>query len=134
MRRCAACGGSGVRASKGRTTVTCECEYRRAFRISLGWWRYLGATRSGVGRGEEYLADFELVARRALKAPGFHGVDAPRLFRLRFLEGLRWRACARELGTNQGKLFRAAYRVESVVGRALMEVRPYALFPPHGYF
>ena len=79
-------------------------------------------------RGEEYRADVWLTARRVLDE--WHW----RLFRLHFLKGWQWWACCRVLRVSRGNFFHGCYRVQEWVGRALREVRPYAVFPPRGYF
>lgn len=79
-------------------------------------------------RDEEFLADFELVARRTLDAGEF-GV-----FRLHFLGGLEYGDCCRILGLKKGDFFHCAYQVMHKVGRACRETRPYAIFPLREYF
>jgi hypothetical protein len=88
--------------------------------------------RSGRGawgrKEEEYIADFELISRRALD--GFHY----RLFRWYFILGADWKLCCRRTGLDRGAFFHAVYRIEEKLGRAFYETEPYALYPPNDYF
>jgi hypothetical protein len=77
---------------------------------------------------EEYIADFECVARRALDD------NEHKLFLLYFARGGDFRACAGKLGLDPGNFFHAVYRVEQKLGRALRETEPYALYPIDEYF
>ena len=82
-------------------------------------------------KAAEYLADFELVARKALR-------DMPleyEVFRHHCLHRLPWPAClpliSRSLGQplSRGNFFHAVYRMEETLGRAFLELRPYSLVP-----
>jgi len=76
---------------------------------------------------EEYCADFELIARRALTELEL------RLFRLHFLDRRDWKLCTRRLQIDRGNFFHAVYRVEQKLGRAYSETKPYALHPADEY-
>jgi hypothetical protein len=94
-----------------------------------GRWGRQGTT---VGfNAAEYLADFELVARRTLR-------DQPleyAVFWHSCLQGLPWRACvqliSRNLGQSlsRGSFFHVLYRIEEKLGQAFLELRPYSVLP-----
>ena len=77
---------------------------------------------------EEYMADFELVARRRLDPWHY------RLFRYHFLLGAGSGLISRKLGMTRGKFFHAIYWVEEQLGLAYHDLQPYALYPPRAYF
>lgn len=79
-------------------------------------------------KDEEYIADFSLVARKALDA------DEHRLFRFHFLLGADWKLCSRRLGIDRGNFYHAVYRIEQKLGRTFRELEPYPLFPLDEYF
>ncbi len=133
-------------------TRICDCVYRRVFRACYDRYGELRqqegncAQRTILERASrregkcglsagfkavEYLADFEMVARRVLaSSPLEHAV-----FRCHCLQGLDWKAClpliSRHLGQplNRGTFFHAVYRMEQILGRAFLELQPYSLFP-----
>jgi predicted DNA-binding protein (UPF0251 family) len=77
---------------------------------------------------EEYLADFQSIARRALSSA------EQRLFRMHVLEGAEWPQCAPRLGLSRGNFYHSVYRIQEKLGRAFMETQPYGIFPPAAYF
>jgi hypothetical protein len=79
-------------------------------------------------KDEEYIADFELIARRSLDD------YENRLFRYHFLLGAGWRLCTRKLELDRGNFYHAVYRIEQKLGRAFRETLPYPLFPLDEYF
>jgi hypothetical protein len=141
---CGYCSGLGQRLGQPGSVV-CGCVYRAVFRACLHRYRdYCNRARymsrvtlemipGRKGRGtwgrkqEEYCADFELIARRALTE------FEHRLFRLHFLEGGDWKVCTQRLKMNRGNFFHAVYRVEQKLGRAYRETKPYALHPADEY-
>ncbi len=145
MHQCTQCHGSGLRLTK-RETSPCNCVLRAIFRIC--WDRFvrcatqerhlsrvslephMGRSRPSTwGRkDEEYIADFSLVARRALDDFEY------RLFRYHFLLGADWKLCTRQLKIDRGNFFHGVYRVEQKLGRKFREVEPYPLFPLDEYF
>ena len=79
-------------------------------------------------KDEEFVADFCLVARRALS-------DCEhKLFRYHFLLGADWKLCTRKLGIDRGTFFHRVYRIEQKLGRVFRELEPYGLFPLDEYF
>jgi hypothetical protein len=79
-------------------------------------------------KNEDYIADFILISRRVLTP------EEQKLFRLHFLLGADWQLyCPRE-GMDRGTFFHALYRVQRKMGRALVETKPYGLFPLDEYF
>lgn len=145
---CVVCLGTGQRGSSHNSggASPCGCALRAVFRICHRQWRDIQAKdasrwevhfgtakaphrRSCCGRkDQEYTADFELTARRVLTELE-HG-----LFRLHYIQGCGFRLCCRRLGLDRGAFFHAIYRVEEKLGRALREMRPYALYPVDEYF
>ena len=140
---CQACFGIGMRA-RG---VPCACVTRSIFRICLERYQACRFRQGVVGgvslekidcgtrsfrcygrRDEEYIADFELSARRVLSA------GERRVFDLYYLDGGDWRGCSQVLRMDKGTFFHAAYRVAHLVGRACRETQPHALFPLREYF
>ncbi len=79
-------------------------------------------------KDEEYIADFCLVARRALDDVEYQ------IFRYHFLLGADWRLCSRRLHMERGNFFHAVYRIEQKLGRVFRELQPYSLFPLDEYF
>ncbi len=139
---CSRCAGTAIDA-KGKV---CRCVDRAVFRACLERFRSCVASlhyaqpvleRVGTGpkartcyarKNEEYMADFTLVAKRAL-APVEYA-----LFRFHFLLGADWKLCSRRLGMDRGTFFHAVYRVEEKLGRVLASLQPYPLFPLADYF
>jgi hypothetical protein len=146
MHRCTQCHGSGLRLNKKGAVAPCNCVLRSIFRIC--WDRFVrcvtqekhlsrvsvephaGRSRPSTwGRkDEEYIADFCLIARRALD-PLEH-----QLFRYHFLLGADWKLCSRRLEIDRGNFFHAVYRIEQKLGRVFRELEPYPLFPLDEYF
>jgi hypothetical protein len=152
MEGCRCCAGLGQLRKRRRPGI-CACVYRRVFRACSGkYWElrqhdgdfarrvtlertsYQKGQRRGLSAGfkaAEYLADFELVARKTLR-------DMPleyAVFRYHCLHRLPWPACfpwiSRNLGqpVSRGNFFHAVYRMEETLGRAFLELRPYSLVP-----
>jgi hypothetical protein len=139
---CVHCNGGGVVEDE-----PCSCVDRSIFRAVMNRFREYAAGahllrplslrsennprgRKVVGRKqEEYLADVALVARRTLTDPTESSV-----FRFRYLLGADWKLCTQKLGITRGNYFHACYRVEAKLGRAFLELRPYALYPLDEYF
>jgi hypothetical protein len=148
---CGRCAGLGELRQQSRRCL-CACVYRRVFRVCNGKYgelrpqdgdfaRRVNLERTSYREGQrgmsvgfkaaEYLADFELVARKALQ-------DMPlesQVFRHHCLHRLPWPAClpliSRSLGQplSRGNFFHAVYRMEETLGRAFLELRPYSLVP-----
>jgi hypothetical protein len=142
--KCTLCHGMGLR--EGRFSNPCDCVLRSIFRIcherfvqyatseqfmtKVSLEIHSGPNRRGTwGRKEEeYMADFINLAKRTLNEEDY------RIFRFRFLLGADWRLCARKSGLNRGRFFHSVYRVQELMGRALVELKPFALFPLSEYF
>jgi hypothetical protein len=77
---------------------------------------------------EEFVADFELVAKRTLKGQEWD------IFRFHFLLGADWRLCCQKMKIDRGTFFHAVYRIEQRLGRTFRDLQPYALFPLDEYF
>ena len=86
----------------------------------------------------EYAADFVMLANRVL-------ADRPlerAVFEAYHVDDLEWQVAAprvnREIHPprplDRGRFFHAVYRVEMLLGKAIVDTRPYSLFPPNGYF
>jgi hypothetical protein len=108
--------------------IKCVTQERHLSRISIE--PHCGRQRPSTwGRkDEEYMADFCLVARRALNE------SEHRLFRYHFLLGADWRLCTRRLQMDRGNFFHAVYRIEQKLGLMFRELQPYALFPLSDFF
>lgn len=124
----------------------CKCVERAVFRVCLQEYftildkqtagtqiHYHVASNRRAGiywgrRGEEYIADIELTARRVLTDVQF------KIFRLHFLMGLEYRDCCPLLRLSRGNFFHGVYKVQELLGRAFYTTRPYALFPIREYF
>jgi hypothetical protein len=146
LHHCVHCHGAGLRLARKGALTPCNCVLRSIFRIC--WDRFVRCVTQErsvsrvsqephVGRSrpstwgrkdEEYIADFELIARRCLDD------SENRLFRYHFLLGADWRLCTRKLEIDRGNFYHAVYRIEQKLGRALRETEPYALFPLDEYF
>lgn len=154
---CTYCLGLGLRPGRGGS-IPCNCVFRAIFRACYSQFRQLAsdegylmrthaydAVYSTPARGSrmscgipkkrktgnttaEYIADFALIAKRALSA------DEYLLFKFHFLLGADWKLCCRRLRMDRGNFFHAVYRVEQKLGRAFRETRPYPLFPCDEYF
>jgi hypothetical protein len=79
-------------------------------------------------KDQEYMADFELTAKRVLDP--WH----LKLFRYHFVLGANALMCCRRLRIDKGGFFHAVYRIEAQLGEAFILLRPYALYPPRNYF
>ena len=148
---CGRCAGLGELRQQSRRCL-CACVYRRVFRACSGkYWelrqqdgdfaRRVNLERTSYREGQrgmsagfkaaEYLADFELVARKALREMPLEC----EVFRHHCLDCLPWPAClpliSRNLGQllSRGNFFHAVYRMEETLGRAFLELRPYSLVP-----
>lgn len=144
--KCVCCHGMGLRPSRGRQTAPCNCVLRAIFRACYNRFRECvekeksltrvsldsnakTCRRSTWGRKtEEYIADFQLVSKRAL-TPEEH-----RIFRFHFLLGADWRLCTLKLKMDRGTFFHELYKIEQKLGRTFRELEPYALFPLDEYF
>ncbi|MGH9345067.1 MAG: hypothetical protein ACRD19_15065 [Terriglobia bacterium] len=143
---CVYCLGLGLRSGRSGKDTVCNCVLRAIFRWCHGKFRELASREQYVSRvsleanpgrrqktmysrkGEEYMADFCLIARRTLPE------DAHKIFRMHFLLGADWKACCRRLGIDRGTFFHDCYRIEEKLGRAFRETQPYSLFPTDEYF
>jgi hypothetical protein len=148
---CRRCDGLGKLRKRNRDR-TCPCVYLRVFRACSGkhWELRQGGGdfarrvtlertchREGQGglsagfKAAEYLADFELVARKALLGMPLEY----QVFQYHCLHHLGWRASlrliSRHLGQplSRGDFFHAVYLQEQKLGRAFLELRPYSLLP-----
>jgi hypothetical protein len=139
---CAVCHGEGW-ITWVRKPHACDCVYRAVFRLCLERHHRIGrefntcrpaitkVRGGGLVAGypsAEYRADFELLCRRVLDP--WHR----KLWRLYHMEEREFTECLAPLQTNRGAFFHGAYRVERRVGRALLEMEPYPLYPFYLYF
>ncbi len=132
---CSQCEGTGVQNDN-----VCQCANRTVFRICHRQYEAFafGSRAHSVEiRGitahrpyEEYLADFELIARRALKDTS---LSYQRVFQLHFCAGVDISLCAKALKLSKYSIEAIARLIEEVAGRAFHETRPHALFPPRDY-
>jgi hypothetical protein len=162
---CSLCYGFGHRAARKDTNAVCYCVFRTIFRAcharfhqcldgggaigKVDWTRFIGQGRNNGGgahwslRNEEFLADFQLVAFRALNGGrtkeqlAQEGCPPSRrwqLFVLHLLLGAQWRICCRRFGMERGEFFHEIYRIEAILGLAFADTEPHALFPIDEYF
>jgi len=148
--RCPQCGGIGLLRGLKGTLDACPCVLRKVFRIC--WNRYRFGRLEQVERGapivniaglgrrarrqpgafsfalECYLADFVLVAKRALSADGFG------FFSAAYLSGADWKRAHEAARMNRTHFTHVCNRVEATLGRAFSETQPFALFPLDAYF
>jgi hypothetical protein len=144
---CRSCLGTGARATRKGAPVACGCSLRSIFRSCYARFQecalrgkhtsQISFERNPRGRGqrgvwsrkdEEYIADFELLSRRALDAVHY------KIFRYHFLLGADWKLCCRRLGISRGNFFHAVYRIEERLGMVFRQTEPYGLYPPSDYF
>jgi hypothetical protein len=158
---CLYCHGNGTRLIRNDKEVPCNCTFRAIFRACLTRYRECAARQHSINtvqlqqssgnshpkrtysftRGD-YMADFEIIARRTLTSPGEwqdvrHRAYSPidwDVFKLHFLWGADWRLCCQILKIDRGVVFHSIYRVEQNLGRAYGETQPYALWPLGEYF
>lgn len=146
-----------IRAAKGSASTggpeterkdVCKCVLRAIFRACLARFRQCASKEKYMSRvsleanpgrvrkggwglkNEEFIADFCLLAERALGA----GSLGMKIFKYHFLLGADWKLCCRKLKMDRGNFFHEVYRVEEALGRAYRETQPYALFPLDEYF
>jgi hypothetical protein len=96
--------------------------------VTLEWTSGPAGKRYYGRKIEEYIADFCGVSRRSLDEEHY------RLFRYHYLLGADWRLCCRTLKLDKGDFFHRVYRIEEILGRIFLELKPYALFPLYEYF
>lgn len=147
LHNCAQCHGAGLRLARKGALAPCNCVLRAIFRICYDRFtrcvtqpKHLsrvslephqgGRSRPSTwGRkDEEFIADFTLIAKRALDE------SEQKLFRFHFLLGADWKLCCRQLRMDRGNFFHTVYRIEQKLGLAFREVQPYALYPISEYF
>jgi hypothetical protein len=140
---CTLCGGAGqLILWEGRRGVErtrwCKCTYRRAFRACLKQYHRCAQYPDPGPRWElstrgyfaslpraEYVADFELCGKRLLAGrPTLRPV-----FELHYLMGLAFDKCCARLKCDRGQFFHRVYETEAILGKAFLELEPYALFP-----
>ncbi len=80
-------------------------------------------------RAEEYIADFEMIAERALRRPEWKG--RLKLFRIYFLQGIEYRRAITLVGVSAGTFDYWVSEVKKALGR---EFDRAGLFPPGRYF
>jgi hypothetical protein len=127
---CTTCYGVGYETKLSPTgvyKVACDCTLRAIFRACLSRYniclmkQWAGSSRVTYNgnlcsrQGEEYITDFNLVARRTLTTAQY------RIFTL-----LRDGRPARD--------YREVYLVQEQLGRELVNTLPYPLFPLWAYF
>lgn len=130
---CTSCHGLGRSEKRG---VTCRCVYRNISSECLE--RYLNLVEGeaegrdcfmeisqhghlmATMKASEYIADFDMAARRALDE------TEKKVLELYFLKDLIWRQCALRLQIDRGTFFHAVYRTMERLGRelALAEIWP----------
>jgi hypothetical protein len=154
---CRRCGGLGAIRRRGGSQ-TCACVLRRVFRACLTSYRHCKASMGSAGavqyervghaqgrcaivasfKRAEYAADFILLSRRVL---AYRPVELA-VFEAYHLDELEWLVAVPRVNRllrmarplNRGSFFHAVYRAEGLLGAAIVDSRPYSLFPPRDYF
>lgn len=85
--------------------------------------------RPDRARAEEYVADFEMIAERALRRPEWKG--RRKLFRIYFLRGVEYRRAITLVGVAESTFDYWLAEVKKTLGR---EFDRAGLFPPGRYF
>lgn len=85
--------------------------------------------RPDRARAEEYVADFEMIAKRALRRPEWRG--RLKLFKIYFLRGIEYRRAITLCGVAPGTFDYWMDEVKKTCGR---EFDRTGLFPPGNYF
>jgi hypothetical protein len=139
---CIRCHGLGLQAGQVASAQPCPCVLRAIFRICYEHFhrtatkdRRLTSVAADRSNGrvvwgrpdEEYMADFLAIAKRTLSE------EQHRVFRMHFLLGANWRACCARLGIDKGFFFHLITHIERLLGRALRETLPHALYPIDEY-
>jgi hypothetical protein len=138
---CRGCGGGGFAGGE-----PCACVCRRVFQVCYRRFRVCAEAdgfarlvtfrenRRGVERhlmwirrNEDYCADFQASARRAL-SPQLY-----RVFRFYHLLGAAAELVARRLSISRSVLYGVVAEIEERVGRELALMQPYSLYPPRAY-
>ncbi len=145
---CTHCDGLGMSNRRGYTNQPCNCVLRKVFRVCFGKYRVIqmdasmsqarmeriglsNESRFVFGRKqEEFAADFFLISQRVLKTLPLQWA----IFRAHWLQGQDWKACSKRFGMDRGTFFHEVYRIQSRLGRAFCEVKPYAIYPLGEYF
>ena len=146
MQSCVHCLGMGLRfGSRGRA-APCNCVLRAVFRICYEHFCYCSTKDKHMPRAtldfcrgrdrkwvwgrkdEEFVADFFLVTRRALRPAEY------RLFKSHFLLGADCNLCCRTFCMDRPLFFQKIYEIEQKLGRILSELRPYSLYPLDEYY
>jgi hypothetical protein len=143
---CTYCYGLGLRPGRSGASTPCNCVFRAIFRACHARFRLCSLKEKYVSRvsleanpgrqrksvwgmkNEEFIADFCLVARRALNDLQF------KIFRFHLLLGADWNLCCRRLEMDRGTFFHEVYRIEQKLGRTFRELQPHPLFPLDEYF
>jgi len=146
---CMWCEGLGMRPVRDMQ-VPCKCVFRAIFRRCFDRFKSCVASQGRISstckpemfshgsssrvsygrRNEEFLADFCMLAKRAL-TPEEH-----RLFRYHLLLGADWKLCFRQLKMTCGRqtFFYKIWCIEEKLGRIFAETKPYGLWPLDMYF
>lgn len=145
LQHCKACHGEGVVGAR-----TCECVFVHVFDAcyarlvqcasrqagvnnAAGFTRMrAGATNKGTwgNKAAEYIADFELLSKRAFQRdPGGY-----QLFRWAFMLAADDKLLARRMGWTVQQVADWRLAAKAAVGRLFLETLPYGIYPPHEYF
>jgi hypothetical protein len=133
---CVRCHGLGLEDGNLYSGQPCPCVLKAIFRACYEKFYELATQEKPLARravgwarpDEEYMADFLAIAKREL------GDDQLRVFRGHFLLGAPWRMCCARFRIDKGYFFHLVYQIEQLVGRALRETQPHALYPIDEYF
>jgi hypothetical protein len=138
---CYTCHGSGWGDMVKGQLTTCLCIYRAIFSICYARyqlcfskigsrpliWDGTGKRQgkpAGTGnKAMEYIADFQLVSRRALSPLDY------RIFRLHFLDGHDAPTVCRMLGLTKPQFWGRVYLIKEALGQRFALLKPFPLLP-----
>lgn len=134
-KNCPVCEGTG---DSGDGLTVCDCALKAVFDTCLDTYEHIQPYSSGVARkgshlsrpNEEFRADFELLAKRALKSQPVL-LETFLLYHVACVETLQ---CCAELGVNQGTLYQRICRIKVECGRAFIGGGEDGIYPVCNYF
>lgn len=149
--KCSRCDGTGFcrKADGSSSGAPCRCVLREVFRACLNRFRecvekpkclsITSLTRTSGPQGgrqvwgrknEEFIADFQCIARRTLRPRTFEYT----LFRYHYLLGADENLIFRQLRIEKDVFFNARERIIQKLGKAFRETEPFSLYPLDEYF
>ena len=141
---CTKCFGGVVLTYNGSKKHICGCVYRAVTRKVLKRYHDIADNPYSFNKCQfersinghfvagyknlEFSADVCLIAKRSLDAKDYF------IFRSHMLDGNLWYNVAGKVGIDRGNFFHSVYRIEEVLGKIFLELKPYPLYPLGRYF